>query len=148
MHITCLDVTISDDDLNSVISRHVPMNNKISNIRAALEDNHLIFTGHIRVLLTMNFRAAFAISFTEKEIIARLTDIHPMSGLVQQFKSKILQKIVAFAPFARLDEKNESIRIQVNEIVKNYGLKTNLSVADLAVAEKSLTLKLTGTINL
>lgn len=148
MNITCLDVTISDDDLNSVISRHVPANGKIRDIRAALEDNHLIFTGHVKVLLIVSFRAVFALSYTDREIIARLTEIHPMNGLMQQFNIKILQMIVAFAPFAKLDEKNASIRIQINEILKYYGLTANLSLEDLTVAARSLTLRLKGTIHL
>ncbi len=148
MNLQNLDVTINDDDLNKVIGRYVPANRKIGNIRAALQDDHLVFSGRITLLLSVEFEASFLVSHTANEIVAKLIKIHPMSAIAGQFKTKILQKIVEFAPFATLDAEHDSIRIQVNDILNNYELISRLYIEDLSLEDNLLSLKLRGSINL
>lgn len=148
MHIKNLDIVITDDDLNAVISQNIPSGGKISNIRATVEDRHLTFSGQLKVLLPINFEAGFKISHTKKEIIAQLAQVRPMSGIMDQLKNKILEKIVEFAAFARLDVDHEAIRIPLDEILKKYGLDSNLEIEDVIVAEKQLRLKVQGDIKM
>ena len=148
MNIQCLDLTVNDDDLNNVIGRRLPANRKIGNIRAALQNDHLVFNGRIKLLLSMDFEASFRVTHTATEIVAQLIKIQPMSAIAGQFKTKILKKIVEFAPFAQLDAHQDSIRIQINDVLQNYDLSTRLYIEDLTLQKNQLSLKLRGSINL
>ena len=148
MNIQCLDLTVNDDDLNNVIGRRVPANRKIGNIRAALLNDHLVFNGRITLLLSVDFEASFRVTHTATEIVAQLVKIQPMSAIAAQFKTKILKKIIEFAPFAQLDAHHDSIRIQINDVLQNYDLSTRLYIDDLTLQKNQLSLKLRGSINL
>lgn len=148
MNIQCLDVTINDNDLNNVIGRHMPANRKLSNIRAALQDDHLVFSGRIKLLLSVDFEASFRVTHTATEIVAQLVKIQPMSAITGQFKTQILKKIVEVAPFAHLDPEQDSIRIPINDVMQNYDLTSRLYVEDLTLEKNLLSLKLRGSIHL
>lgn len=148
MNITCLDVAVNNDDLNSIIAKRIPPNDTITNLRAALETDHLVFSGQAKLLLPINFDVTFKLQHSEQEIIAHLEDVRPMSAITDHLKNKILEKIVAAAPFLHLDKKNESIRIPLTEILREHGLEAHLKIQDLKVAQNQLTLKMRGAINL
>ena len=148
MFIHSLDIALNESDLNSVIKKHVPTTGKISNIRADLQDDHLVFSGHIQLLLSVKFEAVFEVFFTSFEIIARLIAVHPMKALAEGLKPKILKKIVEVADFAALDAEDSSIRIPIDALLSHYGLDSHLSIQDLAISENLLVLKLHGSITL
>ncbi len=148
MHINCLDMSISENDLNSIIEKKVPPNDKISNLHAALKPGRIVISGKIRVLLPVKFEADFDMSHTEEQIVAHLADIRPMSAIADQFKNKILEKITESASFLVLDREHESFRISLNDILRTNGLDSHVLVDELRVAAKKLTIKLKGTINL
>ncbi len=148
MTINGLDITINDDDLNSIISQKIPAQNKISNVYATMDTDRIVFSGTMRVLLPVNFEATFLISSTEKEIVARLEEIRPMSALADQFKGKILEKIATAAPFLHLKTENDSIHISVDALLHNNGINSDLSIKEMSVARHQLSLKLAGNITL
>jgi hypothetical protein len=148
MHINCLDLSISDNDLNSIIQKRVPPNDKISNLRVAMKTGKIIVSGTVRVLLPVNFEADFELSHTDNDIIAHLAEIRPMSAIADQFKNKILEKITDASPFLQLDKKNESIKAPINEALQNNGVVSNLVIEDLNVSDKKLQIKVQGDVGL
>ena len=148
MHINCLDVSISENDLNSIIQKKVPPNDKVSHLRVAVETGKIVVSGKFKVLLPVNFEADFELSHTDDELVAHLADIRPMSAIADQFKNKILEKIANAAPFISLDKERESIRIPINSVLQNRGVDSNLAIDDLKVEPQQLTLKGLGTVNL
>ena len=148
MHINCLDISISENDLNSIIQKKMPPNDKISNLRADVMTGKIMVSGKVRVLLPVPFEADFELSHTANDIIAHLADIRPMSAIADQFKNKILEKITDAAPFLQLDKKNESIKAPINEALQNSGIDSKLVIEDLTVVEKELSIKVQGDISL
>ena len=148
MHIHCLDVTVNNKDLSSLISKYVPAGGKISNIRAEFKDHQLVFSGQVRLLLPVNFQAGFELSHTKNQISAKLVKIRPMSGLMDQFKKKIMLKIEGAASFLHLDDDNEAVQIHINDILKNQNITADMAINKLSILENQLILKLQGTLDL
>jgi hypothetical protein len=144
MHIKNFDITISEDDLNKLITRFAPTTEKISNLRASLHENRLSITGRVKLLFAVNFSAEFRLSHSQNEIIAKLEAIRPLNALTSQFKDKILQKIVKGVSFARLDAKNDALLFDINSMMKNYVADSDLVVEALSVREKKINLRMNG----
>ncbi len=146
MTIKQLGINLGNDDLNRLIDRFLPLPGAISRVRAELQDGRLLVWGRASMFLNINFQAAFSISHTSTEIIARLENLSPASALANQFKKKILQKIADQASFIHLDSDDDEIRINMNEIIEKRVESAALEIIELTTAKDKLTVKLQGEI--
>ncbi|MBN1559124.1 hypothetical protein JW998_02660 [candidate division KSB1 bacterium] len=144
MYIRSLEFCLNETDLNRLVSGHAPTKGAIANMGAAFEEDHLVLSGHVQVLLAVKFAAFFELSHTSSDIIARLVTIQPMNA----FRSKFLSKMVEFIHFATLDAGNQSIRIHIDSLAAHYGVISHLTIEDLTITDNSLTLKLKGGVTL
>ena len=101
MNISIVDITVNNDDLKKFITKFPPETENITNLNAAFKESRLSVTGRLSFL---NVEAIFEISHTATEVVVRLDRLHPMGGIAQLFKSKIMEKIIESRPYARLDK--------------------------------------------
>lgn len=143
MYIRSLDVVLNEKDLKGIISGRAPTNGRVTDINAAFQNEHLVLTGHVQIVLSMPFTAVFELRHTPSDIIARLVNFQPVNA----FKSRILRKMVEFIDFAT-SEDGDSIRIPLDSFMAHHGLASRLAIQDLTIANHSLTLKLQGHLTL
>ncbi len=144
MDINEFSIVFHDEDLNRLIGRFAPPNNKIRNLRVECQDEKILFSGRIAQLLNIPFQATLDISHTENEIVVRLERIQPMRGMMGQFKEKILNMLAERADFIRHDKLNDALRIDVNKALAKHITSAKLLVKDCTASTDNLALTLQG----
>lgn len=124
--------------------RFAPPNNKIRGLRLELQDDKLILFGRVVQFLNVPFQATLDVAHTESEIIIHLVQIQPMSGVMGQFKEKILRTFAERADFVQHDKLNDAVRIDVNKALQKRIASAKLIVKECTVSTDDLALMLHG----
>ena len=131
-------------DLNCLIEKFVTPTKKVSTLNAELQNDKLVISGRANTFFEINFQAIVALSHTNTEIIARLEQLGPMSGIMAQFKGKILSTIAEKADFIELDKAIDTIRIKLNQAAGKGLSASHLNIRELSIVEGTLRISLQG----
>jgi len=137
-------IVLHDEDLNHFVSRFAPSNNKVRGLRLELQDDKIILSGRAVQFFNISFQATLSLAHTDREIIARLERIQPMSGVMGQFKDKILGKISERGDFIQHDKLNDAIRIDVNKALQKRNASAEITIKECAVSTNDLALTFQG----
>lgn len=148
MTINECNIVLHDKDVNGLIQKFVPPTKKMSSLRAEINDGHVLITGRVTIGLSFNFQATLVLSHRGDEVIARLEKLSPMSGIMAQFKDKILYKIAEKADFIRHNAANDALEIRLNSVLGQAVETSNLNITKLSVAKDDLTIAVQGELSL
>ena len=142
------NIVFHDDDLNLLVQKYVPPSKKLSNLRVEINEGHILITGRATVVLSINFQATLDLSHRGDEVIARLEKLSPMSGIMAQFKDKILYKIAEKEDFIRHNAANDALEIRLNSVLGQAVKISKLNITKLSVAKDDLTIAVQGELSL
>ncbi|RPH99271.1 MAG: hypothetical protein EHM72_11535 [Calditrichaeota bacterium] len=147
MELNCFQITIDETDFDHLINRYAPQSDRVSKLNLRIEGEHIVFSGSVKVLLSIPFEAVLKFDSNGRQIIAHLITLRPLRMLTEQLKEKILDKIVENMPPGAFRE-GEALIFDINALAQNRGFHTELLVTSLKTADDKISVTIQGTLSI
>lgn len=138
MEIQSLRLTISEDDLNSLLRKHLPDDAPVEKLQVRLTPAGVVVTGVYPLFINVSFETQWELSAQQGNVAARLANLRALGVPGNVFKSAVL-KLVADAakkePWLRIDK--DTVLLDVDAALLKHGLpaRTNLTRVACAAGE-------------
>ena len=127
MEIVSLRLVLTEDDLNSLVSRFVTMPPKIRDLRARIIATELALAGVYDSFLPIHFETLWKVSFDNGKIAARLSAIKAVGVGLGFLKNYVLKAMSSNSTLFEL--KDESLVFDLDRLLADMTvpIKTNLA---------------------
>jgi hypothetical protein len=129
MHFESLRLIVTEQDVNELMSRFFPPQDKIGSLRAALLPHGLRITGIYRTVVAIPFETRWELFVQENKIAARLRALKCGILSLSLARGFVLEAIAATA--RRLEKREDVLLLDVDGLLREHGvpLEVNLRSA-------------------
>jgi hypothetical protein len=142
MEIHSLKVTLSEQDLNGLLQRHVPRDQPVEDLTVRLAPEGVYVKGVYPLFINVSFETLWALAAQGGKITARLAQLKAMGMPGNVFKSALL-KVIADA--TRTEEwmtiAGDTVVIDVERMLEEHGVVGRTNLRSVTCQEGNLVLE-------
>jgi hypothetical protein len=130
MEIHALKLYITEQDLNDVAVRRLPLDEEVRKVRIRITPEGVHVTGVYRMLVNVAFETLWALQITGGMLTARLADFKALGIPVMLFKSMIMTAVKdATAKNDAIQVNEDVVLVDVDRLLARQGMpvRTNLT---------------------
>ena len=150
MELNAIEITITDDDLRSLVSKYAPGDDApVSDLTAHIDADGVRAGGNFQAgFLKGSFEAGVSLRADGRVVLATLTELKALGPVGDMFKGMIMsavQKKLGDIPGISSDE--DALRFDIETLLAGLGLTAKLGTLAIHFAPGRLTLQLSGSLD-
>jgi hypothetical protein len=142
MEIQALKLLVTEQDLNDVAARQLPLDEEVRNVRIRLGPEGMYVSGVYRMLVNVAFETLWALQITGGKLTARLADFKALGIPVMLFKSMVMTAVkdaITRNDAVRVDE--DVVFVDVDRLLAREGLSVRTNLTGVHCRSGSLVLE-------
>jgi hypothetical protein len=142
MEIQALRLLITEQDLNEVAARKLPLDEEVRKVRIRLGPEGMYVSGVYRMLVNVAFETLWALQITDGKLTARLADFKALGIPVMLFKSMVMTAVkdaITRNDAIQVDE--DVVFVDVDRLLAREGMSVRTNLTRVHLGSGSLVLE-------
>jgi hypothetical protein len=142
MEIQTLTLRVTEKDLNDIVSRYLPADQPLENLKIRLEPEGLYVTGDYPLFVRVAFETLWELAVEAGKVTARLANLKAMGLPATMFNSVVLKAIedaVQKEPWLAFDQ--DTVKVDVDQLLAGEGIPVQTNLTTVRCQARSLILE-------